>query len=420
MISKIEALNFRSLRFIQQDLSEFQVLVGPNASGKTTFLDVPSFLGKLVSDGIDTAIQDRTAFFQDLVFRKQGLQFELAIEALVPPAIQEIIGDEECKVIRYEVQIGVQDPVAEPHILNERVLLKGVESDSTPLQRTLFPAPKPSPVSILYPKTKKGVKSIVNKVRDGNDNFYSEVRQGGSKGWVPAFKLGPRKSALANLPEDESRFPASTWLKRLLSQSVEQLVLNSLLIRKASPPGQSKGFKSDGANLPWVIARLEKESRAKFEQWISHLRTALPDIETIRTIEREDDKHRYLVVKYRGGLEIPSWMVSDGTLRMLALTLPAYLPEFSGTYLIEEPENGIHPKAVETVVQSLSSVYGAQILMATHSTIILNQVEPKSVLCFAKDETGATDIVRGNEHPQLLKWHGEKNLGTLLAAGVLG
>ncbi len=113
-------------------------------------------------------------------------------------------------------------------------------------------------------------------------------------------------------------------------------------------------------------------------------------------------------------------MASDGTLRLLALTLPAYLQDFRGIYLIEEPENGIHPRAVETMHQSLSSVYDAQILMATHSPVILSVVEPKNVLCFAKTAEGATDIVAGNEHPKLRDWRGEENLGVLFAGGVLG
>ena len=113
-------------------------------------------------------------------------------------------------------------------------------------------------------------------------------------------------------------------------------------------------------------------------------------------------------------------MASDGTLRLLALTLPAYLPDFNGVYLIEEPENGIHPRAVETMFQSLSSVYGAQMLLATHSPVILSMAEPKSVLCFAKTSEGITDIVRGDQHPRLREWQGEMNPGTLFAAGVLG
>jgi predicted ATPase len=105
---------------------------------------------------------------------------------------------------------------------------------------------------------------------------------------------------------------------------------------------------------------------------------------------------------------------------MLALTLPAYLPDLQGIYLIEEPENGIHPRAIETMFQSLSSVYGAQVLLATHSPIILNIVDPEQVLCFAKTPEGATDIVRGSEHPALADWKKEANLGVLFAAGVLG
>lgn len=150
------------------------------------------------------------------------------------------------------------------------------------------------------------------------------------------------------------------------------------------------------------------------------MQTALPDIENIKTIERPEDKHRYLMLRYRGGLEVPSWMASDGTLRLLALTVPAYVPNLTGVYLIEEPENGIHPRAVETAYQSLSSVYNAQVLMATHSPVILSMVEADKVLCFAKTPTGETDIVRGIDHPNLKEWKGEANLGTLFAGGVLG
>ena len=113
-------------------------------------------------------------------------------------------------------------------------------------------------------------------------------------------------------------------------------------------------------------------------------------------------------------------MASDGTLRLLALSVPAYLPQFQGVYLIEEPENGIHPSAVEAAFQSLSSVYDAQILLATHSPVILSLADADKVLCFKKTEAGATDIVLGSEHPALRNWKGETNLGTLFAGGVLG
>ena len=417
MIRLIEALNYRCLRYVRQPLGPFHVLVGPNASGKTSFLDVVSFLGSLVSEGLDAAVRERTENFRDLVWNRQGSSFELALEVAIPNEIRAKLMTDRYSLARYEISVGQENETGEMSIFSERLVLKpeaGVEK----AQRELFPSPPLPPKSILMPKRIGGAKTVVNKISNGNDNFYPEISK--ATRWSHAFRLGPRKSALANLPEDETRFPVATWLKGFLSENVQNFVLNSLLIKKASPPGQKRGFRPDGSNLPWIVSALEKDHAERLDEWITHVQTAFPDLEGIRTVERKDDRHMYLMLRYSGGLEVPSWMASDGTLRLLALTLPAYVEGFSGVYLIEKPENGIHPRAVEVVVQSLSSVYDAQILLASHSPVILGIVEPAQVLCFAKNSEGATDVILGSEHPMLQEWRGDQNLGVLFAAGVLG
>ncbi len=224
---------------------------------------------------------------------------------------------------------------------------------------------------------------------------------------------------MGNLPADTESFPASTWFRDLLERGVQTFVLNSQVIRQPSPPGLGRRFQPDGSNLPWVVAQLRNEPE-RFGRWLEHVRTALEDIRDIQTVERPEDKHRYLVVEYANGAIVPSWLVSDGTLRLLALTIPAYLPKLEGTFLIEEPENGIHPRAIETVIQSLSSMYDSQVLVATHSPVALNMLESRNVLCFAKDAEGATDIVFGDRHPALREWKkGEPDLGVLFASGIL-
>ncbi|MEN8217382.1 MAG: AAA family ATPase [Pseudomonadota bacterium] len=80
----VPLLRFRCLRNVRQPLGAFHILVGPNASGKTTFLDVFALLGRLVSSGLEATISERSHNLSDLFWGKSGTQFYLAIEALIP------------------------------------------------------------------------------------------------------------------------------------------------------------------------------------------------------------------------------------------------------------------------------------------------------------------------------------------------
>ena len=419
MITLVEALNYRCLRYVQRPMKRFHVMVGPNASGKTTFLDVIGFLSDLVSEGLDAALSERSPVPEELLFGRRGDRLELAVEARIPDRLRELTSRSDLDTVRYEVAIGFDETRLGFEFKGERLLLKKAKVLKNN-QRLLFPMPPAPSDSLLSNIHGRDSKVVINKVQGGNDNFYSETYGKSGKGWAPSFKLGPQRSALGNLLADASSFPVATWFQRYLAAGVQRFLLNSSEIKRPSPPTRVAGFLPDGSNLPWVAARMRKENPERYEMWITHLRTALDGLEGITTIERPEDKHCYMVYEYSGGLKVPSWLVSDGTLRLTALTLPAYLTDFEGIYLIEEPENGIHPKAVVTAYDSLSSVYESQVLLATHSPVVLNAAAIDNVLCFAKDDNGATDIVLGSEHPMLLEWQGTTDLGTLLASGVLG
>jgi predicted ATPase len=419
MFTRVQARSFRSLKAIDQSLGSFRALVGPNASGKTTFLDVIGFLGDLVrnrGEVIET-VQVRSSNFVDLLWMKEGSAFQLAVEADIPVEIKKdmALGKQRFSNVRYEVEVGLDSETDEIGLNHETLWLVDASAEHRPLQERLaFPAPQVEVPSIFSPP-RKGLNKAITKKPGGNDNYYTE----GKKGYMPSFKLGRGKSALANLPADSESFPVSTWFRNLLDRGVQSVTLNSQVIRQPSRPGLGRRFQTDGSNLPWVVAELKKDAR-RFQSWLQHVQTALADIRDIDTIERPEDRHRYLVIEYITGAKIPSWLVSDGTLRLLALTIPAYLPDITGTFLIEEPENGIHPRAIETVIESLSSVYAGQVLVATHSPVALNMLDATNVLCFAKDPSGATDIVSGDLHPALRDWkRGEPDLGVLFASGIL-
>ena len=419
MITLVEALNYRCLRYVQRPLNPFHVLVGPNASGKTTFLDVIGFLSDLVSEGLDAALSARASNPEELLFRQQGDGLELAVEARIPDTLRELTSKPELDTVRYEVAIGFDETQRQFEFKAETLLLKKAKV-LRPSHRSLFPTSPSAPDSLLSKTRQRSNRIVINKVADGNDNFYSETYDRSGRGWTPSIKLGRQRSALGHLLVDEKSFPVATWFQEYLTTGVQRFVLNSLAIKYPSSPTRVSGFLPNGSNLPWVVSRLRQEDQERHRAWISHLRTALPDLVDITTFERPEDKHCYMIYEYEEGLEVPSWLVSDGTLRLTALTLPAYLTDLQGIYLIEEPENGVHPRAVSTMYDSLSSIYEAQVLLATHSPVVLNAANMDDVLCFAKNDNGSTDIVLGSEHPLLQKWQGEVDLGTLLASGVLG
>ncbi len=421
MIRRIQALNYRCLRYVDLELDRFHLAVGPNASGKSTLFDGVAFLGDLVRDGVDAAVEKRTRNFQDLVWGRpdHDLRFELAVEFEIPDEIRKTLPrDRGFRLFRYEVAVEERD--REVRIDSERGLLISKSRDLEPQPRSLFPSPPPPAASILLGGGKHGSRTILSKSRGGRDNFNIEVSPESGKGWAVSVSFGPHRSALGNLPESQQKFPAATYAKRILTEGVKPLFLDAERMRAASPPGQRLGgFALDGSNLPWAVQSLREEHPKDYEEWMAHVRTALQDLKEVSVIEREDDRHAYLTLAYQSGLTVPSWAASDGTMRFLALTLLGYLPS-SGVYLIEEPENGLHPFALDAVYGALSSVPDSQVLSATHSPAFLKLAAPEEALCFAKNAEGATDIVRGDRHPHLRDWKEKADMDLLFATGVIG
>lgn len=425
MFNLVQALNFRCFRYLSQPLEPFHILVGPNASGKSTFLDIISFLSDLAGqgEGLAEAVSSRTPNFRDLVWMRDGDSFELAVEAPIPQGVMRTSKNGRHNAVRYEVKVGLHPESQELCLLAETLWLLPLgdrsESDRERRQGSLFPSLRPVPNSILRPPQKHtppGWRKVVAKsLESGNDYFFSET-----SGWNNPFKFGPRRSALANLPNDEERFPVAMWFRQLLSGGVQFLRLNSEAMRKPCPPGSPRVFQSDGSNLPLVVEELMKAAPERMKEWVNHLRTSLTSLKQIGCIERPEDKHSYLKVMLDSGLEVSSWLISDGTLRLLAMTLLAYAPHVQGPILVEEPENGIHPKAVETIYQSLSSIYDVQVLIATHSPVLVGLAQPRDLLCFGLTEDGVVDVVSGDQHPRLKDWQQEVDLGTFFASGVLG
>ena len=424
VVTRIEALGFRSLRYVSQRLGPFHVLVGPNASGKSAFLDVLAFLGDLHRIDLEHAIMGYEPFAiprratdpRRLTWMRRGKTFELAVEAAVPDALRERSQNAPAGVCRYEIAVDVSEPC---RIVRETFWLKPEEEDGADAQRerTRFPGPPEPPEEIVADPGKRAPARWRRvAVREGDPEHVTFRPE--ATGRPLRMRIPTGKSALDSLPPEG--FPVAARFRRMLAEGVQRIALSGEAMRRTSPPGRSDLYLPDGSNLPHLVSHAQNERPDRYADWMMHVREALPDVEHITERVQPWDGHRYLNVHYRNGLEAPSWLVSEGTLRFLALTLLAYLPDPTGPYLIEEPENGIHPGNMETIFESLSSMYEVQVLLTTHSPAIARLASADQMLCFARNDKSGTDVVTGSEHPILGSWPGAMDLGTLLASGVLG
>jgi len=399
VFKRIEATNYRCLKDVKQELNPFEILVGANASGKSTFLDTINFLSDFFSYGLDAAVEARTANFRDLIWSRAGDSFQFGAWVMLPYDKRSELSNfspaplpsraELCDQIRYLIEVRF-DPAADRlFVAHESVILKS----SSVQEDTQLPA------------VDRHVSSVTMRDELSLGEIYVQVHS-------------HNNSSLASLPSD-ARFPGTSWLREQFKYGVRAVELSGKDLSKPSPPGTRDSMTVTGSGLARQVAQLKDSKSSQFPNWLAHVRTALPDIRMVNAVLREYDNHVVLDIEYENGLRLPSWMLSEGTLRLLALTILAYLPSFQGVYLIEEPENGVHPTALNAIYQSLSSVYGAQVLVTSHSPVLLSMASPNQILCFSNTSEG-TKIVRGDQHPALRDWQGEVSLGTMAASGILG
>jgi len=129
---------------------------------------------------------------------------------------------------------------------------------------------------------------------------------------------------------------------------------------------------------------------------------------------------------------IPLIQMSDGELAFIAYLSLLYAPGDLGAtlFLIEEPENYLHPKLLQTLVSlwrqaweevSERGVPSSQVVLTTHSPFLLDQMELDEILWIERSD-GKTIVVRPNDRVHLRKLVEDKalGLGDLLLAGALG
>lgn len=391
MITQIEIDGFKTLQKVIIPLRSFQVFAGPNNVGKSNLFDALRLLSLLPDHDLPTILQSLRGDPYELFAQQPNgaytKRMRLAVELLLDPQFQdEFAGEVYLKRnwLRYEVEIEREDSDngARVQIAGEQLLLKlSDERLPWPVSRAFREA------YLRFPRRNAPYISL-------NESGEMIVHQDGAERGRPrTMRRGTRQSILSVI-RDASEFPHICALRNAL-QRWRFVHLTPEAMREPNAVDGPDQLDSNGKYLAATLQRIIKADPAVQMEISAWVRQFIPAARELH-VQHLKELHQYLVeLQTQDGRRFSSRVLSDGTLRLLGLLALQYDPKQAGVICLEEPENGVHPRRLETVVTLLKGMATnpeatdfplddlpplRQILMNTHSPHLVDQLQPADLI----------------------------------------
>ncbi len=168
----------------------------------------------------------------------------------------------------------------------------------------------------------------------------------------------------------------------------------SEFIQNLSTPSMTR----TGEGIAYSLVDILHSNRKSFDELEERLTKLVPNIARI-SLPRDASSFKLELIDKYSENHIPASDISDGTLRILAFLVALYQEDTPSIICFEEIENGVHPWLLHKMMELLKIVSTegingnpVQILITTHSPLILNYVEPHQVRAVELDEEGKTQV----------------------------
>lgn len=365
MLTEIEFENFRCFKQMRATLSPFTVFVGANGSGKSTILEGMNLLGRASASTVDSLLSGKS----------------------------------------------------EPYFLVRK-------SSPGPMRMWQFGSERDDRLKI-DPKD-------IGNVNQSRLNFDSAARKRLNWPIRKEFREGDLGSDRDGIPwqaDALARRPSSAYLRLSVSKLAAANYCDAVVPE----------MESDGTGMSSVLAYLVLNQPQRFRQLMEHFRQVIPAVadlrfgrEEIERIETErvtigkDSISRQVTRKFIGDALIfdmvgapalPAHAVSEGTLLTLAILTFLCAGDGPRVILIDDLDQGLHPKAQRELVAAIRSVQAelpdVQVVATTHSPYLLDSLRPEEVRCVAMRDDGSSVVAPLADHPEFDRWKDEMLPGEL-------
>jgi len=401
-INGIRIRNFRVLKDVtigkfwslQQaiPLTPLAAVIGKNGTGKSTFFDAFGFLADCLKSGVEEACDLRGRGGVDRI-RSQGQDGPIEFEVYYKE-------DGNARPITYELAIGL-DKSGRPYVQKER------------LRQRRKGQKHGRPFSFLILNEGKGV---VWKGDVEGRQIDEDKKQLDLFGLIDSIRKGDNKEESKETEvvelEDSRRLGIATLgsLKQHPRISAFRRFIEGWYLSYFTPDaarslplaGAQKHLNIHGDNLGNVVQFMEREHRRRFRSILDRIAQKIPGVDKIDTDKTADGR---LLLRFNDkGFKDPFYaqQMSDGTLKVFAYLLLLEDPSPPPFLCIEEPENGLYHKLLESLAHEFRSHAtgrkgGSQVFITTHQPYFVDALSPEEVWVLGKEEDGFATIKRVSE-----------------------
>ncbi len=376
-LTRVQAKNFKSFRELDIKLDDLNVLIGANASGKSNFVQLFTFVRDIAQTGLENAvsIQGGAQYLRNINCAGDDLvEIKLWLEPdendqIVPFLSERATSRVMSLVYKFSLAFprGRSIRVAEEYLWMERL-------------------------------SKSRIAPTAEFVLKRTGDVYEH------NGDIDAFA----EFLLSRLNGSEARQPVLLIEDEVFRSMLPLVGLKSIAVYDVDPKapktgvlfGEKSELDPDAHNLAIVLDRIlsDEENRRKL---INLLKDILPFADELRTEPLRDSSLFFNLHEKFSREPMPASFLSDGTIDIIAILVILYF-ERKPFVVIEEPDRNLHPSLMSKLVAMLQDASRLkQIVVSTHNPEIVRYVDPRQLILISRDSSGSSRASRPADRAEI-------------------